>query len=804
MIMLRDLKYACRTLLRARGFAALAVATLAIGIGATTAVFSLVDAVLLRPLPFTDPSRLVVLSRVNPTRGLVDAPFSYPLFQQIRDGDRLLSGVAAVAYDSMNLTGVDRPEALAVTRVSASFFDVAGMRPAAGRAFVPRDDQPGAAVAVLGHHLWVERFGRSPSVIGTAIHLGGSAYTVVGALGADLPSPFSETDVWLPRPDEPGALTDRQIQAGAGFLTAIGRLAPGATAAQAGAELSAIAASYTAGHPGNTDALLGATIAVAPFRDSSTRGVRGTLALLAMAVGGVLLIACANVTNLLLVRATGRSREMAVRAALGASRWQVLRQLGAESALLAATGGATGVVLSRGLLTIAAAWLPTVAGGEPIPLDWRVLAFALAVSVASGAASGLAPAVRALRADLVDTLKQGARGVTDGGRAGAVLVVVEVALTLALLVGSALLLQSVVRLLGVPLGFQPDGVVTVQLSRPVGGDAGPRRLDQFFRALIDRIDTIPGVVSAGATLDLPPVSFVMGPYLGDGQPSLDAGARPTAQWAAVTPGYFRTLGIPLLQGRGFDQRDDADRSPVVIVSQSLARRVWPGASPIGRKLLVARQPDWAEVVGVVGDVKNNGLDRDPQPEMYTPYAQRPWPSMRLVVRVASGNPLLVLPSLGAAVAAVDPDQPVAGAQTMSAAIADSVAQARLLASLIGGFAVAALLLAAAGLYGVIAYGAARRTREIAVRVALGASPTAVYWMVVGRGLRLTAIGLAIGCVVAAAAARASASRLFGIGAVDPATYIGASALFLAIASAACVVPARRALRVDPLEALGRE
>ena len=310
--------------------------------------------------------------------------------------------------------------------------------------------------------------------------------------------------------------------------------------------------------------------------------------------------------------------------------------------------------------------------------------------------------------------------------------------------------------------------------------------------------------SAGATLDLPPVSFVMGPYLGEGQPSLDAGERPTAQWAAVTPGYFETLGIPLVQGRAFDERDDADHPRVVVVSRGLARRVWPGADPIGRKLLVARQPEWAEVVGVVGDVKNNGLDRDPQPEMYTPYAQRPWPSMRLVVRAASGNPLRLVPALRAAVAAIDPDQPVDGAQTLSAAVADSVDEARMLATLVGAFAAAALMLAAAGLYGVIAYGVARRTREIAVRVALGASPGSVYRMVVGRGLRLTTIGLAIGCFVAAAVARASASRLFGIGAVDPATYLAACVLFVAIAALASVVPARRALRVDPLEALGRE
>jgi putative ABC transport system permease protein len=382
-----------------------------------------------------------------------------------------------------------------------------------------------------------------------------------------------------------------------------------------------------------------------------------------------------------------------------------------------------------------------------------------------------------------------------------VLVVGEVALSLVLLVGSGLLIRSFVRLIAVPVGFKPEGLIAMSVSLPTPRYIAPGSMAVFFDRLVSRVESIPGVQSAAVSLALPPNRYLLGPYLAEGQPLVDPGRRPVAQWSSISPGYFRTLGVPLLQGREFTPRDTVLSGRVVIVSQDLARRLWPGADPLGRKLLVARLPDWSEVVGVVGDVKNSGLAHSPEPHMYTPYPQRPWASMQLVVRSAAGDPLRLLGAISASVSSIDPDQPVTDVRTMDAALADSVAETRLVATLLTGFALMALLMAAAGLYGVIAYGVALRTREIGVRVALGAAPRAVLWLVAGDALRLTAAGVVAGTVCAVAASRALRGYLFGVSELDPVTYAAAVTLFGAAAVIAACVPGRRALKVDPLIAL---
>ncbi len=797
------MKYALRALLSTPEFTIVAVAIMAIGVGANTAVFSVVDAALLRPLPFRESARLFVLSGVNAKRAIDGASFSYPSCVELASRDRMLSGLAAVAPERFNATDGERAEQLPGARVSASFFEVLGLDIAAGRTFTKADDTAGAPrVAIIGRRYWARHFGGRASVVGATLTLNGAPYTVVGALGIDLPPPFEDVDVWSTRVDEMSGFTRPQINAGLGYLTAVARLGPGVPLEQAQAEADTIARGYARANPTNTDADPDASLRLVPIRDRTVGNARSPLLVLMGAVGLVLLVACANVANLLLVRATARSHEAAVRTALGAGRLDLARWLCSESLLLALAGCLAGVLLASWSVDLAASVLSGLPRGSEIAVNGRALLFSCGVSLAVGVVFGLVPLSLVTRQSAADALKGGGRGATVARRGlRHLLVIAEVALSLMLLVGAGLLLHSFARLTHVPVGFNAEGLLTLRVSLPTSTYADAAAMRAFMSRLMRRLEATPGVASAAASMALPPTITTMAPYLTGDQPPVGIGQRPVAQWSAITPGYFATMGIPLLAGRVVTDRDTEQSLLVVVISQGLAKRAWPNESPIGKKLLVGRFPGFAEVVGVVGDVKNNGLAREPLLATYTPYPQRPWPAMQFAVRAAGGDPLALSNSVRAVFFAVDRDVPITRVETMDAALSDSIATERLLTVLLIAFAAVALVMAAAGLYGVIAYTVVQRTQEIGVRVALGAEPRSIVRLVAFEGMWLTATGMVAGTIGAAAVSRAMRSVLFDISPGDPVIYAAVFVLFFVTAGAALVVPARRALAVDPITAL---
>jgi putative ABC transport system permease protein len=796
------MRYALRSLMKSKGFALAAIVAVALGVGSTTAVFSVVDAVLVRPLPFADASRLFVLVGANPRRGISGAAFSYPAYAELAARQQSFSGTAAYAYERFTLTGVDRPEQLPSVRVSASFFDVLGVDAIAGRTFRPDEDRSSNTTVVVGRRFWLRHFNGEARAIGSTLTLNGAPFTVVGALGVDFPPPFDNVDIWATRPDELNGFTPAQVAAGLGFLSTVARLRADVPRERAQAELDTIEHGYARAHPTNTDADPDATLQMIPLREQGVGSVESPLLLLVGAVALVLIAACANVANLLLVRATARSHEAAVRMALGASRWDIARWLCVEALVLALAGGALGAVAAFWTVDLAGGFLSGLPRGAEIAVNVRALIFTLVVSVAAGLAFGLAPWRRATTQAPVDALRSGGRLSTSHRRgAAALLVVGEVAVSLVLLVLAGLLLQSFARLLTKPVGFTPENLLTMRVSLATSRYPDAAAMRSFMGRLTARLDATPGVASAAASMVLPPVPMVRAPYQVADAPERPIGERPAAVWSAITPRYFETMGIPLLEGRAFTDRDAESTSNVAIVSRALAARAWPNQSAIGKRLLVGRQVGYAEVVGVAGDIKNAGVALDSMPEVYTPYPQRPWPSFALVVRAAAGDPRTLVNSIRAAVAAVDPEQPLTEIATMDDALAGSIATARMTTTLLVVFAIVASAMAAAGLYGVIAYSVERRTREIGVRIALGASSSSVLRLVAADGLTLTLAGVVLGTIGAALASRAIRSQLFEISAADPATYAVLVAVFVAVAGLACFVPARRALRVDPIEAL---
>ena len=802
-----SMRHAIRSLWNAKAFSAVAVATIALGVAANTAVFSVVDAVLLQPLPFKDADRVVTLTHLNTKRDMRDATISYPSFADLQARERRFARLSAYTYDSFNLTGGGAPpEQLPGMRVTASFFDVLGISTAAGPGFSARDDAAGGPpVVVLARRFWSRRFAMRSDAVGATLVLNGAPHLVVGALGVDLPPPFANVDLWTTRVDQMNGFTSAQIAAGLGYLWGIARLPPGVRVDDVQPEVDAIVRGYARANPGNTDADPEAVLRMVPIRERAVGSARPPLVMLAAAVGLVLLIACANVANLLLVRATARAHETAVRAALGASRGQLLAWLGQETAVLAVAGGVLGTILALWLVDLAAASFRDLPRGSDVRVNAAVLGFSLAVTIVAGVLFGLAPALRAARQQPVDALRTGGRGASgEAGRLGGALVIAEVALSLTLLIGAGLLLKSLVRVVRAPIGFESAGLVSMSVSLPTAqyGDAAAMR--SFVARVVPAIEVVPGVAAAAESMSLPPTVNVVVPYLvGDG-PQLPLAQRPFAAWSGISPSYFKTMGIPLLSGRTFTAADDERAPLVVVISESLARRGWPGASPVGRRLLVGRFPGFAEVVGVVGDVKNAGLAQPPQPQAYTPYAQRPWPAMTLVVRAAGGDPLGVVNAVRAAVWSVDRELPVTEVETVAASMADSIATTRLTALLLALFAFTALAIAAIGLYGVIAQTVVRRTREVGIRIALGADARSVVALVARDALRLAAAGMALGVVAAALTVRVIRGLVFDVSPADPATYAAVIVVFALTAIAAAILPVRRALRVDPLVALRAE
>jgi predicted permease len=800
----QDLAYGLRRLRQAPGFSLIAIATLALGIGANGAIFSVVNAVLLRPLPFGDPSHLVRVSQVWEGRPVVYSPQN---FLDVQAAARSFASFAA--YDSgwWHLTGHGRPVRLEGAAVSASFFDLLQVRPLHGRAFAPGENEPGhGKVTVIGYALWRDRFGGDPGVIGQTVQLDREPYIVIGVAPAGFSFPEG-VEVWTPMEYDARFRTNSR---GAWYLTVIGRLRSGVGVAQAKAEVATIADRLARQYP-DADEKVGGT--VEPLQDALVRDSRGALLVLLGAVGLVLLIACVNVANLLLSRVAARETELAVRTALGAGRGRLLRQLLTESMVLALLGGAAGIVVATfsldALLALQPQGVPRLA---EVRVDRAVVAFAALLSVLTGIVFGAFPALQMARRATARSLHEGSRGILGGRghRLRGGLVIGQMALAMVLLAGAGLLLRSFVRLRHVPPGFRTDSALTFRISLPESAyKENPPRV-AFYRELLAQLSALPGVRSAGAVMGLPlsgarfNLSFEV-----KGRPAVPPAQQPTLDVRVATPDYFRTMGIPVLRGRGLTAADDAQSPPVVVISQSAARRHFASEDPLGRFIVLGwgSGPGTAraggEIVGIVGDVKERGLAEEVSPEIYLAYAQRPVQSMDVVLR-SSVSPRALLPGAEAVVRGLDPEIPVARPATLEEVLARSISEPRFYMVLLGAFAGMAVLLAALGIFGVMSYAVVQRSREIGIRVALGAHPRDVLRMVLSHAFALSVIGVAAGLAGALALSRAIGSLLFDLSPTDPATLAAVALLLTAVALLASWLPARRATRVDPLIALRSE
>jgi predicted permease len=803
--LLQDIRYAFRRLRKSPGFAVVAILTLALGIGANSAIFSVVNAVLLRSLPYADAERLVLVAHVTNTGDR--APMSPANFRDVRKEVRSLEELSFWTYSGSTLTGVGDPVRLEGAGVGAHFFEVMKAAPLLGRTFRPDENEPGRnRVAVLGHGVWRQRFGSDPRIVGRTLTLDGEPYEVVGVMPEEFGFPSSR-DVWVPQEYDADFVAD--ASRGAWFISGIGRLKPGVSHEQAAREVGALAARLKTRYP-ETNAQVGMTSV--SLREQMVGGVRVSLLVLLGAVGLVMLIACANVANLLLARAAAREGEVAVRVALGAGRGRLMRQLLAESMVLAVLGGVAGLVLAvwgtGALVALDPEGIPRL--GE-VRVDAPVAAFTLGVSLLAGVLFGLVPAVQVTRSGLFGSLREGGRGALSGrgsARMRNTLVVAEMALAVMLLAGAGLLIRSFVRLQSVDPGFRTEGALSFTLSLPEAAYRGEPARAAFYDRLQERLAALPGVRETAAVSELPmggSARFLT--FEVEGAEPVQPGREPVSQILRATPGYFRTMGIPVERGRAIAPEDRAGAPRVMLMNREAARRFFPGQDPVGRRIRLALGDDtttvsW-EVVGVVGDVRQFGVGEDPEPAMFFPQAQAPEGSMGVVLRTAVA-PLSVAGAVRREVKALDPDLPVNDLQPLEQLTAESVSQPRFYMLLLSIFAGVALALAAIGIFGVISYGVAQRTREIGVRVALGADPASVLRIVVGGALGLAGLGVGIGLLGALAGTRVLSGLLFGVTATDPATYAGVAALLMGVAALASWLPARAATRVDPAIALRAE
>jgi predicted permease len=804
---LQDLRFGTRMLRKNPGFAIAAIFTLALGIGGNTAIFTITSSVLLKALPYHSPQQLISLDAQ--TKDGQSHCCSLNRFDIVHDRSKSFSGVVAAANDNFNLTGRGEPLQVPSARVSADFFQVLGVIPQLGRFFLPEEGQPaGKPVIVISDTLWHSRFGGDPNVLNQTVALDGTPYNIIGVLPAGIQFPFlAPADVWTPRYFEHSLFTTQRLRQGVGYLTIIGRLRQGVSREQAVAELNVLHQQYHQENPTAPDADPGLSMVVTDLQDSVVSDIRGKLLMLSGAVGVVLLIACANVASLLLSRALSRRKEMAVRAALGAQRGALIRQLLTESVLLALAGGVLGLGLSwaatRYFATLGNNNLPQ---GMPIAMDSRVLLFMVAISVLTGILFGIFPALQLSKTNMNETLRDEGRGSTGGHRRvqlRGLLVVGQVALSLVLLIGAGLLVRSFSRLLRVDPGFDPQNVLTMNVSLPTVKYADGQKQVAFFDELTRRVSALPGVRSAAISAALPLVPKRITPVLPEGQPEVPLAERPFIIIEAISPAWFKTMRVPLQAGREFTDADKAGSPNVVIVNQALARRYWPNQNPIGKHIILGRQPA-SEVVGVAVDVKNRGLALDPQVQLYFPFSQIPWGNMNLLVRTAT-DPHGMVSAVRGQIAAIDSDQPVTSIQTVDELMDGSRAQPRFILMLLGVFSAAALVLAIIGIYGVLAYSVAQRRQELGIRLALGAEKSDILRLVVGYGLTLAGAGIVIGLVFALALSWIMASVLSGvlykISARDLTTFAVAPLVFLLIALVASYLPARRATQVDPNEAL---
>jgi putative ABC transport system permease protein len=808
--LLRDLRYAVRTLLKSPGFTAVAVLTLALGIGANTAIFSVINALLLRPLPYAEPDRLVDINHFNPSLNNLRAGVSVPGFRDYGARKDVFEKSAVETPAAMNLTGAGEPERVNVTRVSGDFFPTLGVAAALGRTLRPDEAQDGHnRVLVLTNSFWKRKFGGDSAVIGRTLRLNDLDFQIVGVMPASFRDFFGrQTDLWTPIVFQPADFGDNRRTNE--FLSFIGRLAPGVTADRAQAEMHTLArqlkATFRNSYASDWD------LQVTTLNDEASGGLRTALLVLLGAVGFVLLIACANVANLQLARTAGRAREIAVRVALGASPTQLMRQLLTESVLLSLVGGAIGVLLAAwGVPALLALTPRTLPSTGQVQTDLAVLAFALAASVATGLLFGVLPAVQVGRADVHESLKEGSRGSVGDRRSLALrrgLVVTTVALALTLLSGAGLLIRSFSRLVGVDPGFQPDRLLTFNVSLPQAKYSNDTVRIAVLNRLVAAIQAVPGVVSAGGTSNIPfggnwsTSSFNVEGY----QPPTSA-SMPWGDVRVVTAGYLPAIRAPLKAGRQFDESDRLGGAWVCIVDEDLVRRFWPHADPIGKRITFNNLTDtnitWINVVGVVAHTLHTGLDDQHRVQVYFPLSQRGLPFLGVVVRTA-GDPMAVLGSVRAAVREVDADIPLAGVNTMDALITQTTGPRRFSLLLLAGFAALAMVLASIGLYGVMSYTVTQRARELGVRLALGAGTGDVLGLVLRQGIQLAMAGVVIGLVAALALTRVMKGMLFNVGATDPVTFVLMPLLLVGVAGLASWLPARRATRVDPIEALRTE
>jgi putative ABC transport system permease protein len=803
----QDLRYGIRTMLKNPAFTLVAVAALALGIGANTAIFSVVNSILLRPLPFKEPERLLTVSHAYPKLNLI-APVSPPGFMDYRARTDVFEMSAASAGGSFNLTGEGEPERIQARAVSASFFPTLGVEAALGRTFLQEEDQPGHEhVVVLSHGLWQRRFGADPGVIGKTIMLDSEAYVVVGVMPASFRL-YGQDDAWAPL-----ALTAEQMSPNrrrAEFLAMIARLKPGVSIEQAQAAMNTVASQIQQDNPQifPSDGSWG--VQVKPVYEEMVEDIRPALLVLLGAVGFVLLIACANVANLLLARATARRKEIAIRTALGASRWRLVRQLLTESVLMAIVGGGLGLLLAVwGVDVLIKLNQNNIPRAREIGIDSRVLAFTFGLSLLTGILFGLIPALQASKTELTEALKEGGRTSSGSHRARFrnLLVVSEIALALVLLIGAGLMVKSFARLLHVNPGFEPQNLLTMQVALPSTKYSEPSQRAAFYQQALDKIKTLPGVQSAGAVSHLPlSGSIASGFFSIEGQQYPPGEQLPHTDLRAASPQYLQTMGIPVLKGRYFDERDTDAAPNVAIIDETLARRYWPNEDPLGKRISFNRRENvqvWREIVGVVGAVKHKGLDADYRGQLYFPHPQNPWGNMYLVVRTTN-EPSSMAAMVRSAIQSVDKDQPVYRVMTMETLLNESVAQRRFSMLLLTLFAVVAVVLAIVGLYGVMSYGVSQRTHEIGIRMALGAQARDVLRMVVGQGLLLALIGVGIGLVAALLLTRVMSSLLFGVSATDPFMFASIPLILAVVALLACYIPARRATKVDPMVALRYE
>jgi predicted permease len=804
---MNDLRFALRQLRKSPAFTLVAVLTLALGIGLNTTIFSLVNDLFLRRLPFKEPSRIVHLDNGDKTRDLVDVGISAPRYQLYRDGQTIFDGLAAENSFAFTLTGLGDPVQIFGGRLTSNYFDVLGVRPILGRNFLPEEEES-ADVALVTKNFWQKRLGGDPNVIGRSIILDGTPHTIIGVL-SDMPAtwfganPIAE--VWTTKPFQIPGFSYEQMMRGAFFLRVVGRLKSGVTVQQARAALPSLEESYRVQYPNNIDSAFVTTLRTLP--EDVTRNFRAGFATLFAAVSFVLLIACSNVANLLLVRFSGRRREIALRMAVGASRTSIARLFVFESLLVSIIGGAVGAFVAWHLVPlvprIASNFLPLEAN-HGTTLSVPVLMFTIGLSISTGLLMGIYPALQGSHADLVDGLKEGGRG-TSGSvrqqRFRKILVGAQVALSVTLLAGAALLITSFIRLSQQNIGFRSQNLWTGAVTLPTPQYPDPSSRQRFVEQTLHELRSVPGLESATISGDIPLVGFSRYLYARGDRDVSPVEKRAIAPGHEVAPGYFKTWGVPLLAGREFNEHDTADGQKVCLISQAGAKQVFPGENPIGKSLLLAGV-SW-EIIGIVGDVRSVQVAEAPGMEFYRPWAQKNFPLVNITVR-SNLKVDAVTKLVQSALTKVNPGLAIAVPQTMDAVVAKALGQARLMMWLLGIFAGVALLLASIGIYGAVAYTVEQRTGEIGVRMALGAQTRDVLRLVVNQGMKPVLVGLGIGIGSAFALGRLIASQLYQVSAHDPVLLSGATVLLTATALMACLLPARRATRVDPIQALRTE